>query len=52
MPGAPQMRTTLDTAFTRGAGYAYATDDILANPWDAAPSWGFAAQTSYAATIG
>ncbi|GAA1191530.1 hypothetical protein GCM10009664_65930 [Kitasatospora gansuensis] len=52
VPGAPQMRTTLDTAFTRGAGYAYATDDILANPWDAAPSWGFAAQTSYAATIG
>ncbi|KQV19354.1 MULTISPECIES: spherulation-specific family 4 protein [unclassified Kitasatospora] len=52
VPGAPKMRTTLDTAFARGAGYAYATDDVLANPWDAAPSWGFSAQTSYAATIG
>ncbi|MFI5530488.1 spherulation-specific family 4 protein [Kitasatospora sp. NPDC051853] len=52
VPGQVEMKAALDTAFARGAGYAYATDDTLPNPWDAAPGFGFAAQTSYAATIG
>ncbi|MER8188053.1 spherulation-specific family 4 protein [Kitasatospora sp. NPDC094015] len=51
-PDATAMRTVLDTAFDRGAGYAYATDDVLDNPWDATPGWGFGAETSYAATLG
>ncbi|MFG2820579.1 spherulation-specific family 4 protein [Kitasatospora sp. NPDC048365] len=52
VPDAPAMRSALDTAYGRGAGYVYATDDTLANPWDAAPGWGFAAETGYAATVG
>ncbi|MFJ1752714.1 spherulation-specific family 4 protein [Kitasatospora sp. NPDC088134] len=52
VPDATAMRTALSTAFTRGAGYAYATDDVLPNPWDASPSWGFGAETAYAGTLG
>ncbi|MGW4898475.1 spherulation-specific family 4 protein [Kitasatospora sp. NPDC004240] len=52
VPDTPAMRTVLDSAFTRGAGYVYATDDVLDVPWDAAPGWGFAAETGYAATKG
>jgi len=52
VPNATAMRTALSSAFTRGAGYAYATDDVLDNPWDATPSWGFGAETSYATTLG
>ncbi|WP_404869742.1 spherulation-specific family 4 protein [Kitasatospora griseola] len=52
VPNATAMKTALSTAFTRGAGYAYATDDVLDNPWDATPAWGFGAETSYAATLG
>ncbi|MGW4698457.1 spherulation-specific family 4 protein [Kitasatospora cineracea] len=52
VPNTTAMHTTLDTAFARGAGYAYATDDVLPNPWDATPNWGFGPETSYAATIG
>ncbi|WP_329388679.1 spherulation-specific family 4 protein [Streptomyces sp. NBC_01351] len=52
VPDAAAMRTTLRTAFTRGAGYAYATSRTMPNPWDAAPSWPYRAQTAYAATLG
>ncbi|MGK4585630.1 spherulation-specific family 4 protein [Kitasatospora sp. HPMI-4] len=52
VPDAPRMQTALDTAFARGAGYAYATGATLPNPWNTAPSWGFAAETSHAATLG
>ncbi|MFB7666041.1 spherulation-specific family 4 protein [Kitasatospora sp. NPDC056138] len=52
VPDGPRMQTALDTAFARGAGYAYATGDTLPNPWDTAPSWGFSAETAHAATIG
>ncbi|MER6401928.1 spherulation-specific family 4 protein [Kitasatospora sp. NPDC001603] len=51
-PDATAMRATLDTAFTRGAGYVYTTDDELDIPWDAAPGWGFATETAHAATKG
>ncbi|MFJ1702479.1 spherulation-specific family 4 protein [Kitasatospora sp. NPDC088346] len=51
-PNAEASTTALDTAFTRGAGYAYVTDDVMDNPWDAAPSWGFQSETSHAATLG
>ncbi|MFI9329407.1 spherulation-specific family 4 protein [Kitasatospora sp. NPDC052868] len=51
-PDAAAMRTALDTAFTRGAGYVYATDDAMDIPWDAAPGWGFATEAAYAATKG
>ncbi|GAA1250952.1 hypothetical protein GCM10009665_47050 [Kitasatospora nipponensis] len=51
-PDTAGMRTVLDTAYARGAGYVYATDDVVGTPWDAAPSWGFAAQTAYAARKG
>lgn len=51
-PDATAMRTALDTAFTRGAGYVYATDDGMDIPWDATPGWGFAAETGHAATKG
>ncbi|WP_406209928.1 spherulation-specific family 4 protein [Kitasatospora sp. NBC_01560] len=51
-PDTAAMRTTLDTAFARGAGYVYATDDAMDIPWDAAPGWGFAAETAQAATKG
>ncbi|WP_328953202.1 spherulation-specific family 4 protein [Kitasatospora purpeofusca] len=51
-PDRAAMRTALDAAFTRGAGYVYATDDALLVPWDAAPGWGFAAETAYAAAKG
>ncbi|WP_035803919.1 spherulation-specific family 4 protein [Kitasatospora mediocidica] len=52
VPDAAAMRTALDTAFTRGAGYAYATDDDLPDPWDSEPSWGFSSETSHAAALG
>ncbi|MGW6917824.1 spherulation-specific family 4 protein [Kitasatospora sp. NPDC054939] len=52
VPDEAAMRTALDAAYTRGAGYVYATDDTLLVPWDAAPAWGFATETSYAATKG
>ncbi|MEU9130729.1 spherulation-specific family 4 protein [Kitasatospora sp. NPDC048540] len=51
-PDATAMHDALDKAFDRGAGYAYVTDDVMLNPWDATPSWGFAAQSAYAATKG
>ncbi|MFD7642579.1 spherulation-specific family 4 protein [Kitasatospora sp. NPDC059795] len=51
-PDAAAMKTALGSAFTRGAGYAYATNDVEDNPWDTTPAWGFSAQTSYAATLG
>lgn len=43
------MEDVVDTAFTRHAGYVYATSDDLANPWDAAPSY-LDDMTTYAAT--
>ncbi|MER5728785.1 spherulation-specific family 4 protein [Streptomyces sp. NPDC002138] len=52
VPTSDAMRDTLRTAFTRGAGYAYATSTAMPNPWNAAPSWAFRPQTSYAATLG
>ncbi|MFE2722104.1 spherulation-specific family 4 protein [Kitasatospora sp. NPDC059327] len=51
-PDTAAMRATLDTAFTRGAGYVYATDDALDIPWDATPGWGFGTETGYAAAKG
>lgn len=52
VPDAAAMRTTLATAFARGAGYAYATGAAMPNPWNAAPTWTFRAETGYAATLG
>ncbi|MFF3860229.1 spherulation-specific family 4 protein [Streptomyces sp. NPDC002209] len=52
VPDAAAMRTTLRTAFDRGAGYAYATGTLMPNPWDESPSWKFRSQTAYAATVG
>ncbi|MFD9723498.1 spherulation-specific family 4 protein [Streptomyces sp. NPDC059072] len=52
VPDAAAMRTALRTAFTRGAGYAYATGRTMPNPWNAAPAWPYRAQTAYAATLG
>ncbi|WP_330329005.1 spherulation-specific family 4 protein [Streptomyces sp. NBC_00536] len=52
VPDAAAMRTTLSTAFTRGAGYAYATSTAMPNPWNATPDWEFRPQTTYAATLG
>ncbi|MEU8773812.1 spherulation-specific family 4 protein [Streptomyces sp. NPDC048606] len=52
VPDDPAMRATLRTAFDRGAGYAYATDTVMPNPWNAAPTWKFGAQTGYASTLG
>ncbi|MGW4382792.1 spherulation-specific family 4 protein [Kitasatospora sp. NPDC004531] len=47
-PDAAAMQTALGTAFARGAGYAYATNDVEDNPWDASPAWGFSAETACA----
>ncbi|MFI5980423.1 spherulation-specific family 4 protein [Streptomyces sp. NPDC051555] len=52
VPDAAAMRTTLRTAFDRGAGYAYATSTAMPNPWNAGPDWEFRPQTIYAATLG
>lgn len=52
VPDAAAMRTTLRTAFERGAGYAYATSAVMPNPWNAAPEWKYDLQTGYAATLG
>ncbi|WKV75530.1 spherulation-specific family 4 protein [Streptomyces sp. PCS3-D2] len=52
VPGDAAMRATLRTAFGRGAGYAYATDTVMPNPWNAGPTWQYGAQTGYAATLG
>ncbi|MEU6309560.1 spherulation-specific family 4 protein [Streptomyces sp. NPDC047014] len=52
VPDEAAMRATLRTAFDRGAGYAYATDTVMPNPWNRGPSWRYAAQTGFAATIG
>ncbi|MFC9296855.1 spherulation-specific family 4 protein [Streptomyces sp. NPDC057011] len=52
VPDPESMRTTLRTAFGRGAGYAYATSTVMPNPWDASPDWPFREQTDYAATLG
>ncbi|MEU9162138.1 spherulation-specific family 4 protein [Streptomyces sp. NPDC048424] len=52
VPAAEAMRTTLRTAFDRGAGYAYATSTVMPNPWNAGPTWKYRAQTTYAATLG
>ncbi|RST06702.1 hypothetical protein EF910_09495 [Streptomyces sp. WAC07149] len=52
VPDSAAMRTTLRTAFDRGAGYAYATSAAMPNPWNTSPSWKFRPQTAYAATLG
>ncbi|MDK9500957.1 hypothetical protein QEZ40_007160 [Streptomyces katrae] len=52
VPDSAAMRTTLRTAFDRGAGYAYATSAAMPNPWDTSPSWKYRPQTAYAATLG
>ncbi|MEU9039436.1 spherulation-specific family 4 protein [Streptomyces sp. NPDC048352] len=52
VPDTTAMRTTLRTAFGRGAGYAFATSAAMPNPWNTAPSWKYRPQTSYAATLG
>ncbi|MFJ3831029.1 spherulation-specific family 4 protein [Streptomyces sp. NPDC090046] len=52
VPDAEAMRATLRTAFDRGAGYAYATDTVMPNPWNAGPTWKYRTQTTYAATLG
>ncbi|MFI5618791.1 spherulation-specific family 4 protein [Streptomyces sp. NPDC051567] len=52
VPDPEAMRTTLRTAFERGAGYAYATDTVMPNPWNTGPGWSYRTQTGYAATLG
>ncbi|MFF5703176.1 spherulation-specific family 4 protein [Streptomyces sp. NPDC012794] len=52
VPDTAAMRAALRTAFTRGAGYAYATSAAMPNPWNAGPAWKFGPQTAYAATLG
>lgn len=52
VPDADAMRSTLRTAFDRGAGYAYATSAAMPNPWNTGPSWHFRSQTEHAATVG
>ncbi|MEU9800463.1 spherulation-specific family 4 protein [Streptomyces sp. NPDC051000] len=52
VPDASAMLTTLRTAFERGAGYAYATNTVMPNPWNTGPTWKYRGQTSYAATLG
>ncbi|MFJ6795334.1 spherulation-specific family 4 protein [Streptomyces sp. NPDC091268] len=52
VPDASAMRTTLRTAFERGAGHAYATSADMPNPWNRRPTWGYRDQTAYAATLG
>ncbi|MFG2750535.1 spherulation-specific family 4 protein [Streptomyces xanthophaeus] len=52
VPDDEAMRTTLRTAFDRGAGYAYATGATMPNPWNTGPVWKYHPQTTYAATLG
>jgi hypothetical protein len=52
VPGAAAMRTTLDTAFTRGAGYAHTTSPTMPNPWKTPPTWPHHTQTTHATTLG
>ncbi|MET9467597.1 spherulation-specific family 4 protein [Streptomyces sp. NPDC006544] len=52
VPDASAMRSTLRTAFERGAGYAYATSAEMPNPWNAQPSWRYRSQTAYASSLG
>ncbi|MCX5379864.1 spherulation-specific family 4 protein [Streptomyces sp. NBC_00091] len=52
VPDTTAMRTTLRTAFDRGAGYAYATSATMPNPWNTSPAWKYRPQTGYAATLG
>ncbi|THA58320.1 spherulation-specific family 4 protein [Streptomyces sp. A1136] len=52
VPDAAAMRSTLRTAFDRGAGYAYATSAAMPNPWNTRPAWAASAQTAFAATLG
>ncbi|MDX6761333.1 spherulation-specific family 4 protein, partial [Streptomyces sp. F8] len=52
VPDDAAMRATLRTAFDRGAGYAYATDTVMPNPWNTGPTWEYTSQTGYAATLG
>jgi len=44
-PDAVAMQDAIALSRARGAGFAYVTDDVLANPWDALPSY-FAAELS------
>jgi hypothetical protein len=37
--GADAMRTNLDLAISRRAGFIYITDDVLQNPWDRLPTY-------------
>jgi hypothetical protein len=37
--GADAMRTNLDLAISRRAGFIYITDDVLPNPWDRLPAY-------------
>ncbi|MFJ1865456.1 spherulation-specific family 4 protein [Streptomyces sp. NPDC088097] len=52
VPDTRAMRDTLRTAFDRGAGYAYATNAEMPNPWNESPSWKYRTQTTEAATLG
>lgn len=52
VPDASAMRSTLRTAFDRGAGYAYATSAVMPNPWNTRPAWAASAQTAFAAALG
>ncbi|MFF1556624.1 spherulation-specific family 4 protein [Streptomyces sp. NPDC058279] len=52
VPDASAMRSTLRTAFDRGAGYAYATSAAMPNPWNTPPAWPSSGQTAFAATVG
>ncbi|MFF4318818.1 spherulation-specific family 4 protein [Streptomyces sp. NPDC001568] len=52
VPDEATMRDTLRTAFERGAGYAYATDTVMPNPWNTGPAWRYRSQTEHAATLG
>ncbi|WP_329193113.1 MULTISPECIES: spherulation-specific family 4 protein [unclassified Streptomyces] len=51
VPDASAMRSTLRTAFDRGAGYAYATSAAMPNPWNTPPAWPYSGQTGFA-TLG
>lgn len=48
----PGMQAVVKTAARRNASFVYATDDVLPNPWDVTPSWGFSAEASFAAGQG
>jgi hypothetical protein len=36
---ADSMKTNLNLAVSRGAGFVYITDDVLSNPWDRLPAY-------------